>query len=61
MAFNSLIKDPKIKALDLYPEQLRSSIDKISIWMQRDLNSGVYKAGFGKSNDGEDFSLLNTY
>jgi len=57
MAFNSLIKDPKIKALDLYPEQLRSSIDKISIWIQRDLNSGVYKAGFGKYNDSEGFVL----
>lgn len=34
------------RELDLYPEHLRTSIDEISTWMQRDLNSGVYKAGF---------------
>lgn len=32
--------------IDLYPEHLRKEIDRISVWMQRDLNTGVYKAGF---------------
>jgi putative glutathione S-transferase len=32
--------------LTLYPEHLRQRIDKIAEWMQSDLNTGVYKAGF---------------
>lgn len=35
--------DPK---LDLYPESLRPEIDTISEWMQKYLNTGVYKTGF---------------
>jgi glutathionyl-hydroquinone reductase len=37
--------------LDLYPENLRSAIDGINVWMQRDLNSGVYKAGFATTQE----------
>jgi putative glutathione S-transferase len=44
-AFNSILPD-KFKAVDLYPESLRSQIDEIGAWMQSDLNMGVYKAGF---------------
>lgn len=51
--------------LDLYPAQLRSQIDEISEWMQRDLNSGVYKAGFAETQEAYDenvpvvFAALN--
>ncbi|KAI1106482.1 glutathione S-transferase [Jackrogersella minutella] len=34
--------------LNLYPEHLRAKIDEVSKWMTRDLNSGVYKAGFAR-------------
>lgn len=48
--FNTIL--PKDSAtLTLYPEHLRSKIDEMSTWMQRDLNTGVYKAGFAKSQD----------
>ncbi|KAG4254711.1 glutathione S-transferase [Fusarium proliferatum] len=33
-------------SLDLYPAHLQTIIDSISVWMQRDLNVRVYKAGF---------------
>ncbi|KFA45302.1 hypothetical protein S40293_08187 [Stachybotrys chartarum IBT 40293] len=39
------------RALDLYPDPLKEKIDEISTWMQRDLNSGVYKAGFAKDQN----------
>lgn len=46
-AFNGLEGLPKVlKEVTLYPEGLRNDIDQIGAWMQRDLNSGVYK---GKS------------
>lgn len=49
----------------LYPEHLREEIDEIAVWMQRDLNIGVYKAGFAKTQEDYDenvpvpFAALN--
>ncbi len=41
-SFNSLL--PKnLAEIDLYPEDLRADIDRIGEWMQRDLNTGVYR------------------
>ncbi|KAM5343716.1 hypothetical protein ACJ41O_012253 [Fusarium nematophilum] len=39
------------RELDLYPENLRATIDEVGVWMQRDLNTGVYKAGFAKTQE----------
>ncbi|KAF4990234.1 hypothetical protein FGRMN_8594 [Fusarium graminum] len=39
------------RTLDLYPQGMRSTIDEINVWMQRDLNSGVYKAGFATTQE----------
>lgn len=55
-AFNDLISPDHAK-LDLYPSHLRSEIDAISEWMQRDLNTGVYKAGFAPSQEVYDKNL----
>jgi len=44
-AFNSLLP-PDLADITLYPDELREDIDRISDWMQPDLNTGVYKAGF---------------
>ena len=44
-AFNTII-DPPHASLDLYPSPRRSKIDSVTTWLQRDLNTGVYKAGF---------------
>ncbi|KAI4843238.1 glutathione S-transferase [Aureobasidium sp. EXF-8845] len=49
-AFDDLISPEKAK-LTLYPEHLRQKIDKIAEWMQSDLNTGVYKAGFATDQD----------
>lgn len=47
-AFNDFI--PKEKAaLDIYPQALRSEIDSVNEWVYDDVNNGVYKAGFAKS------------
>ncbi|KAH6658506.1 glutathione S-transferase [Truncatella angustata] len=53
------------RTLTLYPEPLRSKIDEVGEWMQRDLNSGVYKAGFATDQETYDenvpvvFAALN--
>lgn len=62
--FNSILPEEYSKAT-LYPDHLRSDIDTISVWMQRDLNTGVYKAGFATTQEDYDknvpvvFAALN--
>lgn len=65
-AFEDILpKEGQKYDLDLYPAHLRSQIDEISEWMQRDLNSGVYKAGFAETQEAYDenvpvvFAALN--
>ncbi|KAI9837439.1 MAG: hypothetical protein M1837_002961 [Sclerophora amabilis] len=41
----------KYRQVNLYPDHLRERIDEISKWMQAELNTGVYKAGFAKSQE----------
>lgn len=63
-AFNPILPEQYSK-VTLYPENLRDQIDRISVWMQRDLNTGVYKAGFATTQEDYDknvpavFAALN--
>jgi glutathionyl-hydroquinone reductase len=63
--FNGLLM-PEVANIDLYPEELRSQIDETGKWMQTDLNTGVYKAGFANTQEEYDasvpvvFAALNT-
>ncbi|KAF5572449.1 glutathione S-transferase [Fusarium pseudoanthophilum] len=51
-AFDSILdSNSPGRDLDLYPENLRTTIDDINVWMQRDLNTGVYKAGFATTQE----------
>lgn len=45
--------DPKRK-LDFYPEELREDINEVNSWMMPNLNNGVYKAGFARTQDDYD-------
>lgn len=54
--FNSILPEEYAR-VTLYPEHLRAPIDDISEWMQRDLNTGVYKAGFAKTQDEYDTNV----
>ncbi|OAA57096.1 glutathione transferase [Niveomyces insectorum RCEF 264] len=55
-AFNDLLPADKA-AITLYPEALRTRIDAESVWMQRDLNTGVYKAGFATTQAAYDAAV----
>lgn len=56
-AFNSLLS-PDIASIDLYPPPLREQIDTLSPWMQSDINTGVYKAGFAKTQEDYDEKVI---
>ncbi|KAJ4992270.1 glutathione S-transferase Gst3 [Stagonosporopsis vannaccii] len=51
-AFDSLIEDEKLRAIDFYPADLRSSIDEVTPWLTSFVCSGVYKAGFNTTQEG---------
>jgi glutathionyl-hydroquinone reductase len=52
--FNEFSKQPD---LDLYPESMRETIDKINDWIYPGLNNGVYRCGFAKSQQAYDKAI----
>ncbi|OCK95740.1 uncharacterized protein K441DRAFT_658447 [Cenococcum geophilum 1.58] len=59
-AFNSILPSPQTE-LDLYPASLRTEIDALTTWLQRDLNTGVYKAGFAQTQSGYDAGVIPVF
>lgn len=54
--FNEFSKFPK---LDLYPEGMRSAIDAVNDWVYPNINNGVYRCGFAKSQDAYDAAIAD--
>lgn len=49
-AFDELLP-PELQKITLYPADLRKEIDALGEQLQRDLNTGVYKAGFAPTQE----------
>ena len=60
-AFDEWTSGP-LKDMDLYPPgYIRESIDRVNDWVYSDINDGVYKAGFAKSQQAYDEAVKNLY
>lgn len=46
---------------DLYPKHLKKQIDDINEWIYHDINNGVYKCGFAKSQSAYDTAVDKLY
>ncbi|CAG8179428.1 unnamed protein product [Penicillium nalgiovense] len=57
--FNSVLS-PEYAELDLYPQELRETIDDIILWIQFNINSGVYKTGFATKQEVYDKDVTNS-
>jgi putative glutathione S-transferase len=53
-AFNKIAKHP---SLDLYPEHLREQIDQVNGFIYPQINDGVYRCGFAKTQSAYDAAL----
>jgi len=49
--------DDDAKSIDLYPVSLRNEIDEVNRWVYDNINNGVYKCGFAKSQQAYDESI----
>ncbi|OAL51840.1 hypothetical protein IQ07DRAFT_564280 [Pyrenochaeta sp. DS3sAY3a] len=50
-AFDSVAQDKRVQDLDFYPQSLRAQIDDVSPWLTSLICSGVYKAGFVRTQE----------
>lgn len=55
-AFNSLLPE-QYASVDLYPTALRLEIDEVNDWVQKEINIGVYRAGFATSQTAYDTAV----
>ena len=52
--FNQFAKNP---GLELYPDELQKDIDAVNEWIYPNINNGVYRCGFAKSQEAYDKAI----
>ncbi|KAF2104209.1 hypothetical protein NA57DRAFT_62857 [Rhizodiscina lignyota] len=60
-AFDSIKKTNPGLGLNLYPDELSLEIDRLTVWINSDLNAGVYKAGFAPNQEVYDKNVIPVF
>ncbi|KAK3994365.1 glutathione S-transferase [Cladorrhinum sp. PSN332] len=58
--FNPILS-PQDQALTLYPQHLQPRIDHLSSWLQKDLCTGVYRAGFARTQEDYNPAVIRVF
>ena len=56
--FNDIAGRPMV---DLYPEELRATIDELNGWIYPEINDGVYRSGFAQTQDAYDDAVTKLF
>ncbi|XP_059153998.1 glutathionyl-hydroquinone reductase YqjG-like [Physella acuta] len=59
--FQAFCKTPEQLELNLYPEHLKEKIDGLNAWIYPEINNGVYKCGFAKSQEAYDEAVAGLF
>jgi putative glutathione S-transferase len=54
--FNDFSKNPD---LNMYPDDLQETIDAVNEWIYPNINNGVYRCGFAKSQEAYDIAIAD--
>ena len=57
-AFNEFAENPN---LDLAPAELKAAMDEVDPWIYTDINNGVYRCGFAKTQESYDEAITTLY
>ncbi|XP_055954733.1 glutathionyl-hydroquinone reductase YqjG isoform X2 [Patella vulgata] len=59
--FNTFCKTDDQKKLNFYPSNLRAEIDELNSWIYPQINNGVYRSGFAKSQEAYDVAVTDVF
>lgn len=59
--FNAFCKTQEQRDIDIYPENLRTKIDELNSWIYPNINNGVYRCGFARSQEAYDEAVQQLF
>ncbi len=59
--FNNAFKDIGNDTVDYYPETLRTEIDEVNILTYENINNGVYRSGFARTQEAYDNAVTQVF
>ncbi|XP_077979727.1 glutathionyl-hydroquinone reductase YqjG-like isoform X2 [Glandiceps talaboti] len=59
--FNEFCATDEHRKVDLYPKELREKIDEVNDWVYPNINNGVYRAGFARSQEAYDVAVRDVF
>ncbi|XP_067676741.1 glutathionyl-hydroquinone reductase YqjG-like [Haliotis asinina] len=59
--FNAFCETPEQRELNFYPAELQAAIDGVNEWVYPQINNGVYRCGFARSQEAYDSAITELF